>query len=354
VRTTFNIDVPDFGGARALRTDSANEILDGLKALKDLDDDDVRAEVIALAFVHPENGVRKKATALMKKHVAEAAGIKAVYKTLSNTYGGTVDDRLLELDHPLTSKIACAMVFHGRKGLGAAFVKDDAARAWVLERVADQAKREKSDTLELDELYWNWNGSSGSVASMHFGELPESLGAELVALHKERAFSGLRLHGAGLRDLPESFEKLAPFLKTLQISCNDFGELPAVVLELKNLESLVMWGTDIEDLPELTRLEKLTFIDIGNSTKMTTVPDAVCAHRGIKRLRVGNGRIRKIPDAISQMESLEVLEMASTQIGKLPRTMSQLPNLEKVVIRWSRISEEKAREAVGAGVKLET
>ena len=342
MKRTFNNAPPNVHGpaVAAFRTGNDTDVLDALKALKALDGE-VEAEVIALAYAHPEAGVRKKAMSLVKKHVASAADIKAVLKIFRNAHGG--DDRLRDLEYARKKELARAMTYHAWMGTGTAFVLDDEVRAILLEQCVERAEREDEDILILDEFWQNWKGSHGSTANPGFHRLPEGFAKKLNGLQKRRQFRGIRLHAVDLEDLPADFASCASWMKSLQLSCNDFTTLPEVILKLKNLEELIIWGHELEDLPDLRPLKKLWRLDIGNSTKMKTIPESVCQNDQLKELRIGNGKIRKVPDAIAGMTSLERFGMQSANVRKLPNAFFELPAIEEVRVRYSGVAADAVK-----------
>ena len=75
---------------------------------------------------------------------------------------------------------------------------------------------------------------------------------------------------SSLRTLPSSLSRLTK-LRILNISCNDFEDLPQEILSLDNLEILGFSGTNLSGLPsKIGRLTKLTALYI-RANKLSTV-----------------------------------------------------------------------------------
>ena len=333
--------------AAAFRTEDSTKLLEALKAIKAPIHDEVQAELIAIAYVHSEAGVRKKAMTLVKKYVEDAAAFKTAYKTLSNVKY-QADPRVGAFEHRLQKSIARAMVFHGGCGLGVAFELDADVRKLMLELMVKAAKRAKQDFLILDQIHT----SDRQFNNINFRDLPESFGKEIGALRKLHPFVGLRFHAAGVPSLPSSFAKCAPWLKTLKLNFSDMTTFPTAILKCTNLEELYIIGSHLDDLPDLRALKKLKKLDIGNGKKMKTIPESVLDLEGLEWLRIGNGSINKVPDGIARMTSLKSFHMQSTNVRKLPESMKTMKNLKEIRTRWSNISEDSVKKAIGSHTKI--
>ncbi len=353
---------PDLGSARVrmFRTRDDERTLAALKAVTPPLEDDVVAELVALAFAFPTTmahplgkNIRKAARKLVDKHVEQAARFAAVFKNVGmRTH--EYDARIRQLDDPLRIEIAKAIAFHGWVGVSVPFEEDAAFRGAILDIAVARAKRDKESTIELGEIYTEWHGSHGSATTTDLHRLPDELPDELARRRKQYAFNGLGIHGGSLTDLPEAFVQARPWLVHLSLDFNPLVEVPEVIFELSNLEVLELAGTALTDIPaSIAKLRKLRRLDLGNGKRMPAIPAAVCQLDQLRELRIGNGSIKLVPEEIAGMKSLEVLEMQSTRISRLPASIATLPKLKRVEARWSKLNPQKTRAILPRGCKLE-
>jgi hypothetical protein len=235
-----------------------------------------------------------------------------------------------------------------------AFELDAAVRAAILDVAVERAKREGENVLKLGEVYWYWKNNGGWATSFDHRVLPRGLIGELATLRARHPFTGLSFWSGSLASLPDELADAAPWLTPLSLAFNPFTELPDVLWELANLESLELLGTELVDIPDaIGRLPKLRRLDLGNMKKMKEIPASVCKLDKLEWLRIGNGSIRKVPDAIAGLTSLREFELQSTSVAKLPAVIAQLPNLEHINARWSRVPDETVAALQRAGVTVE-
>ena len=352
---------PDLGtpAVSEFRTRDDDATLAALTAATPPFDDEVSAELVALAYgfpqsmAHPQGAeIRKLAKKLVERNVDGTSAFAVAFKGIGGrTY--ELDKRIRGLDNPHRVAIAKAIAFHSWNALTVPFEEDAEFRGAILDVAVARAKRDKETLLKLHEIYTEWRGGGGSATTTDFHVLPDALAKELTARRKHYAFSGLCFHGNSLTDLPASLVKAKSWLTELVLSYNPIKKLPAVVLELSNLETLELDETLIEDLPSLSKLRKLRTLGLG-SKHLRALPDAVCEHDQLRELQIGEGAITTLPPAIAGMHSLEVLDLRSTRISRLPEELATLPKLKLVRSRFSRLDVPKARSLLPKHVKIET
>jgi Leucine rich repeat len=315
---------------------------------------DVGAELVALAFVHADAAVRKRATTAAMKLVADFAAFKAAYKTLANAPEHVIEDRLRAFDHPYRLGIAKSTLFHRKVAATIPFEQDAATRALILDAMVDTAKRDDEPGVQLGQVYWRWSAHGGWASYLNLHELPRGLFRELAARRVRHPFTGLAFHGGSLTTLPEEIALAAPWLTSLSLAYNPFTELPPVLWQLDHLEHLDLLGTELVDIPDdIAKLPKLRRLDIGNMKKMKAIPRSVCRLSKLERLRIGNGSIRTVPDDIAGMTSLRDFELQSTSVRKLPSCITKLPNLKTINVRWSKVPDATVAALKQVGVEVE-
>lgn len=352
----FEAPLPDFSSpaVKPLRTKDAAALAAAIAALKPPFAPDVAAELVALAYAHVDANVRKKAGALVTKHVPDAAAFKAAYKTLANAQQHVMEERVMAFDHPYRLDIAKAVLFHRMMCATLPFEEDAATRGAILDIIVDTAKREGETDLNVGQVYWYWRDESGWATYMKPRALPVALFEELAQRRERHAFDGLTFHGGGMTTLPAEMVQVKPWLKKLSLAFCPMTTVPEVVWELENLEELELLGTEMVDVPAgIARLPKLRRLDLGNMKKMKTVPESVCALGKLEWLRIGNGSINKVPEGVTRMSGLREIELQSTSVSKLPAGMAKMPSLKKVNVRWSKVDDATVAALVEAGIEVE-
>ena len=352
---SFDSEIPTFPAkdVAALRVRDEVALRSALAEVAPPFSDAMQAELIALGFVHKDAKVRKKAMALVKKHVLDHADFKTHYKSMAGQYQHVVAERVRAFPHRLQVSISRAIFFHRRMAGSLAFEHDAKFRQAVLAEMVAKAKREKESCVELGKVYWYWKQQHGWSTDFDHHALSPKLFAELAKLRTVHPFDGISLHGGSLRDLPKELKKAKPWLEELDLTYNPFDTVPSVVFELSNLKRLSLCGTDLTDISDdISKLKKLRSLDIGNGRKMKAIPASVCALGQLGHLRIGNGSIRKIPEAISGMKSLQVFEMSSTNIQKVPKGLGELPKLKKIVMHFCRLDTATVKAVVGSKVQV--
>jgi len=335
-----------------LRTRDATTLAAAVAALKPPFSDALRAELIVLALAHQDPTVKKKAAA-QGKHVPELAAWKTA-KALSGSQQHQIDEKFAPFEHPLKLAVARALLFHRYAGVAYLFENDPQTRGGLLDLLVDHAKREGEPILELDTIYWYWREHGGWSSYIHIAQWPKGLTAEITARRAKYPFTGIRLHGCNLTDLPDELAEAGAWLESLDLAYNPFTAWPQVLAKLPKLAKLTIYGTPFEDLPDdITELAALRSLDIGNMKVMKEIPQSVCKLDKLAWLRIGNGSIRKIPDELVNMTGLEEIELQSTQVSKLPAGMAKMPNLKKVNLRWSKVKEAQIAELKAAGIEVE-
>jgi len=352
----FRSEVPSIcsDAVKPLRTRDEVALVGALGAVKPPIAADVAAELVVLAIAHRDADVRKKASALATKHVKDLAKFKGIYKTLANAEPWVLAARVRAFKHPYRLDIAKAIMFHRRAAGGIPFEQDAAIRGALLDEIVARAERDGEPDLQFGEVYLEWDEHGGKSMGVDLHELPAALFGELAARRKRYPFSGLSFESCSLDDLPAELANTKSWLKSLNLGYNAFAKLPPVLWKLENLETLVLFGTELADIPpDIAKLKKLRSLDIGNMKKMKEIPASVCKLDRVEYLRIGNGSIHKVPDAIGGMKSLRELELQSTQVRKLPPILFDMPSLKKVNVRWSKVDDATVEKLAAAGKEVE-
>lgn len=96
------------------------------------------------------------------------------------------------------------------------------------------------------------------------------------------------------------------------------GILPDSIQGLKNLQSLVISGSTINNLPStIGLLDSLQVLDI-SSTLIDILPDSIGNLRNLQTLNISDTMIKKLPDSISELNVLEHFYLYGLKIDKMP------------------------------------
>lgn len=162
----------------------------------------------------------------------------------------------------------------------------------------------------------------------------------------------LYLNFCNLTSLPSEFKKLQR-LKLLDISGNKFLEIPKILRELPNLETLVMRGNDsdgisitglqyiinisvldlgetkisIKDCPEFPKLVELNL----SSTGIKDISN-ICKIKSLEVLYLNMLFLTFLPETIGNLSNLTYLELCFEEGIKFPESFKNLVNLKELIV----------------------
>lgn len=193
----------------------------------------------------------------------------------------------------------------------------------TVEEKIEEAKQKGSKTLNLshDEMKYLPN----SILEL------EQLEELIIGFFND--FTGRGFVSTGkccLIELPEGFEKLQN-LKTLVLSSSFFGKQTEIkdfssIWKLKNLETLVLHGSNIKSIEKIENLKKLKFL----SLDFTSLEDySPIAKLGIlETLQLGDIGIDSI-DFLQDMSSLKNISITTNNLKSI-NAIQDNPNLERI------------------------
>ena len=188
-----------------------------------------------------------------------------------------------------------------------------------------------------------------------------------------RSLRSLSLSTNHLSTLPGEFAQLAETLNDLDLSINDFTEIPECIFSLTNLNVLNMSVNSIASVPpgigrlqvlrtldlrcnkvaalprEIGGLEKLVFLslqeneiselpaEIGqlcmlrelylNSNPVQSLPETVVNMKSLRKLSLWKNELRALPEDLDKMGVLEYLDVSDNKLTALPEAFSRMPAL---------------------------
>lgn len=155
------------------------------------------------------------------------------------------------------------------------------------------------EALKTPEKVFRLNLSNQSV------NLPDSIWSTFVNLEY------LSLKDDHLIEFPKGITRLKK-LKTLDLSGNDFKEIPIQFLELSNLEELYL--NDQKNLnykltlPTLSKLPKLKSLHLENDN-LTLLPKELSTFQRLESLYLNGNKFTKFPQELEDLEKLKYIEI---------------------------------------------
>ncbi len=117
-------------------------------------------------------------------------------------------------------------------------------------------------------------------------------------------------------------------------SSYNLKELPAVVLEAKNLQTLELNNYQGTNLPEeISTLQNLTVLYISGSTKLESLPESIIKLKNLKTIAVTSAKKLDLPktiDLLSKVPNLQNLQINYSQEGDIPSSIGDMKQLEVI------------------------
>jgi len=134
--------------------------------------------------------------------------------------------------------------------------------------------------------------------------------------------------------------KLLRDLESLVMYINELEEIPEWIGELKNLKNLEIYETKIKLLPpSICNLNSLETLVISNNKNLKLIPENIGDLKKLKRLVLVNNQIEFIPESVCTIKGLETLNIGKNNLVKLPDSIDELTSLKLLNCRKNKIKE---------------
>lgn len=134
---------------------------------------------------------------------------------------------------------------------------------------------------------------------------------------------------ARLKEIPDGIKNFES-LEELNIEGNQLESFNNGILQLKKLKKLNLSRNSISQLPDLSSLSNLEFLD-SSSNRISEIPESIFSILKLKILDFGfNHNIKTISDKIHQLQDLQSLNLNANEIESLPINTSKLTNLSSL------------------------
>ena len=136
---------------------------------------------------------------------------------------------------------------------------------------------------------------------------------------------------AELNEIPDGIKDFQS-LEELNLRGNRLELFNKGILQLKNLKKLIISSNSISQLPDLSSLSNLEYLDC-SSNRLLEIPESVFSLSKLKTLDFGgNHNIKSISHKIHQLQHLESVNIYGNDIEVLPQEFSQLKNLLSLTV----------------------
>jgi len=153
--------------------------------------------------------------------------------------------------------------------------------------------------------------------------------------------SKLSLHSNALTSIPDTIGSLT-LLKHLDLSRNAIASLPETINALEQLHTLNLSTNQLSQLPLLSKLTKLTVLDISHN-KFDEFPppllDRCLLHLSELRAR-GNG-IPQVPFSVANLQSLKVLDVEDNAVKTVAGELGDNPKLKEVFLNGNPLTDRR-------------
>ena len=130
--------------------------------------------------------------------------------------------------------------------------------------------------------------------------------------------------------------------KELLFNGRKLGELPAVIGEFTELESLWVRTTGIKQVPpELGRLSKLKKLDLSFNPELTELPTELGDLASLESINLNRTGVTTLPDSLERLRRLTFVDLQSTPLKALPPVLFRMPWLRTLDLYWTTLPPEE-------------
>jgi Leucine-rich repeat (LRR) protein len=180
----------------------------------------------------------------------------------------------------------------------------------------------KKQNIDFSQRLYDWSKKVGL-------EIPNK---EYFTTTKELILDSLYID-----TLPDEIRYMTQ-LETLSLWGCEFIVFPKIILELKALKKLDIFGNDIIDIPSLKILNNLEWLNIGNNHNITSI-DFLEDNNKLKSFKMNNAN--KIQDfsPMQELHNLEIFHAVNCDLDSIPDSIFSLESLIELVLVSNNIKE---------------
>ena len=147
----------------------------------------------------------------------------------------------------------------------------------------------------------------------------------------------LNLSGNRLSSLPDDLPRLHK-LRILFCSDNAFSEVPAVLGDCAELETVGFKANWIHSLPATAPPSKLRWL-ILTDNRLEQLPDEIGNCDRLQKLMLAGNRLRSLPKTLANCKRLELLRIAANRLPALPQWLLTMPRLSWLAFAGNPFSD---------------
>ncbi|KAM4701700.1 leucine-rich repeat-containing protein 58 [Discoglossus pictus] len=122
-------------------------------------------------------------------------------------------------------------------------------------------------------------------------------------------------------------------LEVLNLSGNQFEEIPSQLLQIQTLKTLSLGGNRLKDIPvEIENMISLEFLYLGGNF-IGSIPPELANLPYLSYLVLCDNRIQSVPPQLAQLYSLRSLSLHNNLLTYLPREILSLVHLQELSLR---------------------
>lgn len=184
-------------------------------------------------------------------------------------------------------------------------------------------------TNRLTSLPFELSQLSGTLAELdlsinEFAEMPECV-CHLTNLNL------LNMSVNNLLAIPSNIGNLTS-LRTLDLRNNRLTSLPSDIGNLTQLIYLSLQDNSISELPnEVGKLTMLREIYMDRNC-VRALPDSIVGLKNLRKLGMWKNDLRAIPAGLDRLESLTYMDLSDNKLAELPESFSRMPTLSLVYL----------------------
>ena len=135
-----------------------------------------------------------------------------------------------------------------------------------------------------------------------------------------------------MKRFPSAIYRLTK-LRSLDMLCAGFDDMPAGISALKHLEELILAHNNLEQLPaDLGGCEQLWLLDIA-SNRLNALPADLSGLRKLEHLLIKHNRLQQWPASLIELTSLENLDLSFNELApELPSGVGHLKTLKSLFL----------------------
>ncbi|WP_027419626.1 leucine-rich repeat-containing protein kinase family protein [Crocinitomix catalasitica] len=137
-------------------------------------------------------------------------------------------------------------------------------------------------------------------------------------------------------ELPENFIKLK-HLKILFFARNNFTVFPPILAKFKNLNMIGFKSNQLKTVPENAFPPKLNWL-ILTDNQIDKLPKSIGDAHLLQKCALSGNRIEELPDEMAKCTNLELLRISANQLQAIPDWLFELPKLSWIAFSGNPVS----------------